>query len=105
MNRLTATILLLPVLGIPCAGQGDEMLGGAINVVITNPYSVAREVEAVDNVCGTPLFAKPMEGEASISVQICTRGMGRGDVSIRDLGTGSEQRYSDVLQGANLSVP
>ena len=76
-----------------------------ITVRIINNAGEALQVSVYDNVCGVMLLEKRLVRDAETSAELCTQGMDKGDVTIRNLETGTERRYRDVLGGARLVAP
>jgi hypothetical protein len=86
---------------IPTAGLPEQH----INVQIVNDSQYEQRVEVVDNMCHLVVLEKLIDGEGMIPAEICSSGMDKADVTIRNLDSGSEQRYQDVHEGDSLEVP
>jgi hypothetical protein len=89
---------------VPSTGM-TQQLSDYINVRIINDRGSDLRISAYDNVCGVMLLEKRLARSAEISAQLCTQGMDKGDVTVRNLETGAERRYQSVLRGARLAAP
>jgi hypothetical protein len=86
------------------SGVGQQM-SDYIDVGIVNNSGEVQQISVYDNVCGVLILEKRLVRDAETSAQLCTEGMDRGDVTIRNLETGAERRYRGVLGGARLAAP
>ena len=82
-----------------------QQLSDYINVRIINNGGSELQISVYDNVCGVMLLEKRLVRDAETSAQLCTQGMDKGDVTIRNLETGAVRHYRDVLGGATLAAP
>ncbi|UHD15108.1 hypothetical protein [Thiocapsa bogorovii] len=80
-------------------------LGQPITVEIVNPGFDERMIEVVDNICREVVVSAPLAAEASVSAHVCTRDMGKGDVTVRNTLTGAKQRHAGVIGDAQLTAP
>ena len=98
-------MLLLALLAWSPADAEAEPMGTHLWLRVSNPHQDDREVLVYDNVCGRVVMAKRLAGRSEMPFQVCGEGMGNGDVTLRNLRTGVEQRYRDVVKDATLRVP
>ena len=106
MRRTTLVLLALAVpLACAAAACRAQVPDGYIDLQIVNPSPVVRRTAVYDNVCDELVLDKPVDGNGAIPVQVCARGMGRGDVTVRNIDTGAEQRHEDVFGGTQIEVP
>lgn len=80
-------------------------LGQPITVEIVNPGFDERMIEVVDNICREVVVSATLAAESSVRAHICTRGIGKGDVTIRNTLTGAQQRHADIIGDARLTAP
>lgn len=85
----------------PIAGLADQY----IDVRIVNDSQYDQRIEVVDNICHLIVLQKRIVAGGAIPAVICSRGIEKGDVTIRNLVTGSEQRYPNVSDGEYLRAP
>jgi hypothetical protein len=98
-----ALIGLLSLVSVPMSHAGG--LGHPITISIVNPGFDERMIEVVDNICRQVVVSATLVRESSVMAHVCTRGMDRADVTIRNPLTGASHHYPDVLRGAQLSAP
>jgi hypothetical protein len=103
MHRRVALLglLLLAIAPMPHAGG----LGQPITIRIVNPGFDERMVEVVDNVCRQVVISATLAAESSVRAHVCTRGMNKGDVTVRNTLTGAQQRHADIIGDASLTAP
>lgn len=89
----------------PSAKLAAQTLGQPINLTIVNPSRGAHEIEVIDNVCQRVVLSKVLVGNGMIPIQVCSEGMDRGDVTIRNLLDGETVRFDDVMGGTRLQAP
>jgi hypothetical protein len=94
-------LFLLATVPLPHASG----LGQPITVHIVNPGFDERMIEVVDNICRQVVVSATLAGESSVRAHVCTRGMGKGDVTIRNTLTGAQQRHADIIHDARLTAP
>jgi len=94
--------VLLTAAGVDAAADPP---GRPIDISIVNSSGDDLDVEVFDNLCGDVVASGRLVGKSELAAQVCSQDMNRGDVSVRDLRSGAEQRYTDVLDGANLEAP
>jgi hypothetical protein len=80
-------------------------LGQPITVHIVNPGFDERMIEVVDNICRQVVMSATLASESSVRAHVCTRGMRKGDVTIRNTLTGAQQRHADIIDDARLTAP
>jgi polyisoprenoid-binding protein YceI len=80
-------------------------LGRPITIVIVNPGFDERMIEVVDNICREVVISATLAAESSVRAHVCTRGMDKGDVTIRNTLTGAQQRHADIIGDARLTAP
>ena len=83
----------------------SQQLSDYINVRIINDSREELRVSVYDNVCGVMLLEKRLVRNGEIDAQLCTQGMDKGDVTIRNLETGAVRHYQNVVGGAKLAAP
>lgn len=89
----------------PSTSLSAQTLAQPINLTIVNPSRGGRKIEVVDNVCQQVVLSKLLVGNGMIQIQVCSRGMDRGDVTIRNLLDGETVRFDDVMGGTRLQAP
>jgi hypothetical protein len=94
-------LLLLAIAPVPHAGG----LGQPITIQIVNPGFDERMIEVVDNICRQVVMSATLAAESSVRAHVCTRGMNKGDVTIRNTLTGAQQRHADIIDDARLTAP
>jgi hypothetical protein len=94
-------LLLLAIAPMSYAGG----LGHPITISIVNPGFDERMIEVVDNICRRVVVSATLAGESSVRAHVCTRGINKGDVTIRNTLTGAQQRHSDIINDARLRAP
>jgi hypothetical protein len=78
---------------------------GYINIEIINDSHSDRRIRVVDNICELMVLERRLVGDGMIPAQVCSRRMGRGDITIVNLETGAEKRYQNFLGGDRLTAP
>ncbi|MFB1489642.1 MULTISPECIES: hypothetical protein [unclassified Thiocapsa] len=94
-------LLLLTIVPMPYAGG----LGQPITVHIVNPGFDERMIEVVDNICRRVVMSATLAAESSVAAHVCTRGINKGDVTVRNTLTGAQQRHADIIGDARLTAP
>ncbi len=94
-------LFLLAIAPISPAGG----LGQPITIRIVNPGFDERMIEVVDNICRRVVMSATLAAESSVRAHVCTRGMNRGDVTVRNTLTGAQQRHADIIGDARLTAP
>lgn len=105
MNKMLLMVVSVVVAGLVCSTGVTQQLSDYINVRIINNRGEDVRISVYDNVCGVMLLEKRLVRDGETSAQLCTQGMDRGDVTVRNLETGAERRYQSVLGGARLVAP
>ena len=105
MNK--TLLMAFPILfSVFMASSGvGQQLSDYIDVGIVNNSGEVQQISVYDNVCGVLILEKRLVRDGETSAQLCTEGMDRGDVTIRNLETGAERRDRGVLGGARLAAP
>ncbi|RKT42985.1 hypothetical protein [Thiocapsa rosea] len=80
-------------------------LGHPITINVVNPGFDERMIEVVDNICRQVVMSATLAAESSVRAHVCTRGMNKGDVTIRNTLTGAQQRHADIIGDARLTAP
>lgn len=78
---------------------------GYINIEVVNDSSYDQRVAVTDNICGNLVLEKRIIADGRLPAQVCARDMGRGNVTIRNLETGSERQYQGILDGDRVQTP
>jgi hypothetical protein len=97
-----APILIGLLLAAPTLARAQD---GYINIRVVNHGAYDARVALVDNICNRLVLEKRIVADAELPAQVCARGMDRGDVTIRNLETGAEQRHRDLLDGDQVPTP
>lgn len=90
---------LLPLLVL---GAQQE---GYINIEIINDSHNDRRIRVIDNICQLMVLERRLVGDGRIPAQVCAGPMRRGDITMVNLETGTEQRYQNFLNGDRLKAP
>jgi hypothetical protein len=93
---------LLAGLAIAAPSSADS---GYINIEIVNNGTDDQRVSLVDNLCEDLVLEKRILAHGILPASVCSRDMGRGDVTIRNLETGAEQRHRGIHSGAQIGMP
>jgi hypothetical protein len=102
-NRLFTSV---PVLLLLCSFLNDAVADdGYIDVEIVNNSTYDQEIAVVDNICRTVVLERRIVADGRIPARVCARNMNRGDLTIRNLETGSERQYRGILNGDRVQVP
>jgi hypothetical protein len=105
MNKKLVMVISVVVCVLASSTGLTQQQSDYIIVRIINDGGEALRISAYDNVCGVTLLEKVLVRNAETSAQLCTQGMDKGDVTIRNLETGAVRHYRDVLGGAKLAAP
>lgn len=105
MHKMPLTAFLVVVVALVSSTGTTQQLFDYINVRIINNSGEDVRISVYDNVCGVMLLEKRLVRDGETSAQLCTQGMDRGDVTVRNLETGAERRHQGVLGGAKLVAP
>lgn len=92
---LAATLLVM-------SAQAED---GYINIEIVNDGQYDQRIAVVDNICQQLVLERRILADGLMLAQVCARQMDRGHVTLRNLETGAEREYRDVLDGDRLSIP
>jgi len=105
MNKTLLMVVSGVLFALLSSSGMSQQLSDYINVRIINDSRDELRVSVYDNVCGVMLLEKRLVRNGEIDAQLCTQGMDKGDVTIRNLLTGAERRYQSVVRGAKLAAP
>lgn len=97
-----ASLCAAAVLPLLVLGAQQE---GYINIEIINDSHIDRRIRVIDNICELMVLERRLVGDGMIPAQVCSRDMGRGDITVVNLETGAERRYQDFLNGDRLKAP
>jgi hypothetical protein len=97
--------LIRPASPCDCPDVACGGLGQPITISIVNPGFDERMIEVVDNICRQVVMSATLAAESSVRAHVCTRGMNKGDVTIRNTLTGAQQRHADIIDDARLTAP
>lgn len=78
---------------------------GYINIEIVNDGENDQRIAVVDNICQQLVLERRIIADGLVPAQVCARKMDRGQVTIRNLETGAEREYRNVLDGDRLRIP
>lgn len=62
-------------------------------------------IEVVHNICRQVVMSARLAAESSVRAHVCTRGMSKEDVTIRNALTEAQQRHPDIIDDARLTAP
>lgn len=105
MNNMRLMVSVLVMSACASSTGMAQQLSDYITVGVVNNTGVELRISVYDNVCGVMLLEKRLVRNGETSTELCTQGMDRGDVTIRNLETGVERRFQGVLGGARLAAP
>jgi hypothetical protein len=94
--------LALTLVSISAVAQQQE---GYINIEIVNDGQYDQRITVFDDVCNLVVLERRIVANGEIAAQVCARAMDRGLVTVRNLETGAEREYRNVLDGDRLSTP
>ncbi|NEX17816.1 MAG: hypothetical protein C1943_14645 [Halochromatium sp.] len=78
---------------------------GYINIEIVNDGQYDQRIAVVDNICHLLVLERRIIADGLMPAQVCSRKMNRGNVTLRNLESGAEREFPNVLDGDQLNVP
>ncbi len=105
MNKKLLMVVSVVICVLTSSTGLTQQQSDYIIVSIINNSGEALRISAYDNVCGVMLLEKRLVRDAETSAELCTQGMDKGDVTIRNLETGAVRHYQNVVGGTKLAAP
>jgi hypothetical protein len=102
-NRLFNSVPVLLLLGAFCTTANAD--SGYIDIEVVNNGEYDQRVAVVDNICRTLVLEKRIIADGRLAARVCARNMGRADVTVRNLESGTERRYQGILNGDQVQAP